>query len=229
MWKLVLLLTVPFAVARAGVLFSDDFDDGDADGWTELPGDVSYQVADGWYEFSGSAPEEVMGASLNGDLDGSMSVQDYSSRARVTGTEGDPCLLARFSPFTFRGYVLLCSMDYNMAVLARIDGPASDPVPLAFTYCPLEQGQEYWIRFEVGGSLLGAKIWTGTVGDEPSNWLVLADDAAYTQPGTMGLVSMDANTGGTARIDCRFDDVVVTDELSLGLESGTWASIKRCF
>ncbi len=223
------LLPVLFLVIGVGadVLFQDDFEDGYADGWTELPSSgVDYEVLDGWYRVSGSFPEQVLGASLNGDQGGSMSTADYSILVHVEETEGDFGLLARFSPFTYTGYVAYLNPVYDIAVLARLDGPSSEPEPLGVMYYDTQPGVPYWLRFEISGSLAGVRIWTGSVGDEPGDWLLTAVDATWQQAGAVGLYAVDSQSGGTAEIDTRFDDVTVTDDVTLELDSVTWASLK---
>lgn len=228
--RVLLVLLAGFAPAFCEVLLSDDFDDGNADGWAELPSPgVSYSVEEGMYRFSGTWPDEILAASLNGDEAGSMSTPDYSTTARLTCIEGDFGLIARFSPFAFTGYVVYFSVDYNMVVIARIDGPSSEPVPIGMMYYDIQPDTEYRVRFEVSGEMLGTKIWIGDPGDEPTNWLVMTSDSTYPQAGAMGLCALDSNTGGAAWIDTSFDDVVVTSDVTLGLEAGTWGGIKAGF
>ncbi|NLP05116.1 hypothetical protein GX411_04115 [Candidatus Fermentibacteria bacterium] len=228
--RLLLVLIAAVFPACCEVLLSDDFDDGNADGWTELPSPgVSYTVEDGMYRLHGTWPDEILAASLNGDEAGSMSTPDYSTTVRVTAADGGFGLIARFSPFAFTGYVAYFDEVYNIVVIARIDGPSSDPVPIGMMYCDILPDTEYRVRFETSGGMLGAKIWIGDPGDEPTNWLVMVNDSTYPQAGAMGLCALDTNTGGTASIDASYDDVVVTNDVTLGLEAGTWGGIKAGF
>ena len=68
----------------SAVLLSDDFNDGNADGWLEAFSGASYTVE----VHTHTAPDTVWGASLNSDLTGAMSVSDYSCRANVVLNEG---------------------------------------------------------------------------------------------------------------------------------------------
>lgn len=223
--RLFLLFLAFASPVGAGVLFSDDFSDGDADGWMTYPG-ASYAVEDGWYCFAQSAPEQALAASLNGDNGGGMSVADCSLRARAMPFLGQFGLMIRFSIFYFHGYAVVFMPEYGMAALVRIDGLAQDPVPLALAPVSVTAGQSYWIRLEAAGALLGVKMWQGTTEDEPGSWLLLANDNSYLTPGSIGLLAMDADSGGTAVLDAHFDDIVVTDDLTLDLSSSTWAGIK---
>lgn len=49
------ILVALVATAAADVIFSEDFEDGNADGWYDDPG-VTYEVIDGEYCFSGDNP-----------------------------------------------------------------------------------------------------------------------------------------------------------------------------
>ncbi len=227
---LLVIAAAAAAPASCEVLLSDDFEDGNADGWVELPSSgVSYSVEDGMYRFSGTWTDEILAASLNGDEAGSMSTPDYSTTARLVCTDGDFGLIARFSPFTFTGYVVYFSVDFNIVVIARIEGPSSDPVPIGMMYYDIQPGTEYRVRFEASGPMLGAKIWIGDPGDEPTNWLVSVSDSSYSQAGAMGLCALATNTGGAASIDTSFDDVVVVSDVTLGLEAETWGGAKASF
>jgi hypothetical protein len=48
----VLLACAVCSMGAAAVLFSDDFEDGNADGWTEISNGALYHVASGIYHFS---------------------------------------------------------------------------------------------------------------------------------------------------------------------------------
>jgi hypothetical protein len=56
------------------------------------------------------------------------------------------------------------------------------------------------MRFEVCGDLLGGKVWMGTRGDEPSTWLLLANDTTYPDPGSVCLFSYASVTSGEASL-----------------------------
>ena len=221
----VLVLALP-CPSPAEVLFSDDFDDGAADGWFELPTGATYEVTDGWYHFLMDAPDDAVAGSSSGDQSGSMSVPDYSLRAALIIDAGLGGLATRFTGISWQGYIVALEPEMDMAAIIRCDGFSVEPTALAILPITIELGQVYWVRFEVSGDLLGAKIWQGTVEDEPSEWMLLAQDGTYSSPGSIGLGALDSAEGGTASLDCSFDEVAVTDELSLELDPVTWAEIK---
>ncbi|MCK4807216.1 MAG: hypothetical protein KAT09_06200, partial [Candidatus Aegiribacteria sp.] len=87
----------------------------------------------------------------------------------------------------------------------------------------------YWMRFEIRDNLLGGKVWTGTPEDEPSEWIVQATDNSVSAPGSIVLFCQAPMEGDRISMSAMFDDVEVSDDLTLELHAGTWASIKSSF
>ncbi len=85
------LLLLPLAAAAQGILFTDDFSDGMADGWLELDTGAEYEVVDECYCIS--AGENVdYGSSFNADQPEGMSIANYSVYVRFKA-ETPPTLL----------------------------------------------------------------------------------------------------------------------------------------
>lgn len=200
-----------WGLSSATVLFSDNFDDGNADGWLELPlSGISYSVVDGRYLFSGSDDVKVSGFSLNGDQSGIMSTPDYSIVANVTtAVQADYSIYGRFSSADTTGYFAYMDgrEDFFVAI-GRSD--ANGPVFLAQTPYDVQTGVEYWIRFELCGENLRAKFWTGNVTDEPADWLLTCEDNAYAEAGSIGLFTI------AYTISTSFDDVEVSEAQTWG-------------
>jgi hypothetical protein len=202
--------------SSAAVLFSDNFDDGDANGWLELPiWGISYSVADGRYLLSGSDDEhKVSGFSLNGDQAGVMSTPDYSIVANVTtAIEADYSIYGRFSSADTTGYFAYMDGwgdpgETDFVAIGRSD--ANGPVFLAQTPYDVLTGVEYWIRFELCGDNLRMKLWTGEVTDEPADWLLTCEDTAYAEAGSIGLFSI------AYTINTSFDDIEVSEAQTWG-------------
>ncbi|MBN1433834.1 hypothetical protein JW921_03685 [Candidatus Fermentibacterales bacterium] len=229
-WKMTAIAAAALlapAAPSGDVLFFDDFSDGVADGWFELPLGAVYTVENGWYCFDHTAPDEAVAGASNGDQGGSMSVADYSMRVTVIPRAGFVGLAVRFTGILWQGYMLAIDPETDMAAIIRFDGFTADPTILSGVPHSLEYGQQYWLRFEVSGQLLGGKIWQGSPEDEPSSWLLLAQDSSYQSPGAIGLGAMDIEEGSTAVLDADFDEVEVTDDISLSLTQSTWARVKR--
>jgi len=221
---LLLLLTSGFS----DVLIYDDFEDGTADGWLEMPG-ASYEVSGGRYHFSHSAADTVIAGSLTGDIFGSMSAASYSIRTEIEIDYGDITgVLGRFDLFGMDGYVVTLITEMGgLLAISRMDNGQIQI--LAYTLISIVPGQEYWVRFELNEHLLGAKVWTGDVSDEPGYWQLTVSDSTYPDPGSVGLIALDESTGGTAQFSVWFDEFLVEDDLSLDLGAHTWSSIKAVF
>ncbi len=221
-----ILVVVLTWLATPDILFSDDFNDGNADGWFEYPG-IMYEVIDGEYCFWGGSAGD-MGASFSGDLFGFMSVPDYSFRAQVTLETGQMTgQMVRFSYTASYIYVLCIGPDIGGLALVKADEytfNVLDLFPMVIEY-----NQPYWMRFEIEGDMLGGRIWTGTPEDEPLVWMVTASDGSVSIPGSIAFFGIALDSDGLVPLSCMFDDVEVSDDLSLDLAPGTWASIKSSF
>ena len=226
MRKTIVFVFVFSIIAVSDILIYDDFEDGIADGWLEIPTGAAYEIEGGRYHFSHTAPDTVMAASLTGDLFGLMTVPSYSIRTQVEIESGDITgITARFDIFNNNGYaVTLLTEVGGILVISRMD--QGELQILSFTFTSIVPDQEYWVRFELNGSDLGAKIWTGSTSAEPDTWLLTVVDATYSNPGSVGLLSIDENTGGTASLSAWFDEFTVEDDLTLSLNPNTWAAIK---
>lgn len=227
----IILLVVISAASFSTVLVSDDFSDGNADGWTEMPTGASYTVEAGRYCFTQTAPDTVWADSWISDIVGGMSVSDYSCRVNFITDEGEMFgIIGRCGLATIQGYGLFVNIDGtdNYLILVKIEGIGQGQplgiMPVSFSY-----GEEYWLRLEMNGNLIGGKYWTGNAGDEPAVWNLTATDDSYQDPGVFALFGFDSNAGGSAILDISFDDVEITDETTLDLHSSSWASIKTLF
>ncbi len=226
MRKAIVFVVVFSIIAVSDILIYDDFDDGVADGWFEIPTGASYAVEGGRYHFSHAAPDTAAAVSLTGDLFGSMTVPSYSIRTKIEIESGDVTgIAARYSIFNNSGYAVALLTEFGgTLVISRLD--QGKLVILAFCLTSIVPDQEYWVRFELNGSNLGVKIWTGSVSVEPDYWLLTVVDTTYQNPGSVGLISIDEFSGGTARLSAWFDEFLVEDDLSLSLNPNTWGAIK---
>lgn len=226
MRKAFVFVVVFSIIALSDILIYDDFDDGIADGWLEVPMGATYEVVGGRYHFVHTAPDTAVAASLTGDQFGSMTVSSYSIRTKIEIESGDITgIAARFSIFTNSGYAatLLTESGGTLAIVRMDQGELE---VLAYSLTSIVPDQEYWVRFELNGSDLGVKIWTGSVSLEPDYWLITVVDTTYQNPGSVGLISIDEFSGGTASLSAWFDEFQVDDNLSLSLNSDTWGAIK---
>ncbi|OPL18228.1 MAG: hypothetical protein AVO35_06910 [Candidatus Aegiribacteria sp. MLS_C] len=203
------------------VLFRDDFDDGDAEGWHEISM-VNYDVVGGMYRMYGGY-EENHGISFNGDLEGCMSTPDYSVRCRMVPETGVFFgMMCRFSEDTEYRIMLVLSHQHQSLRFYRWDAAGIsllDDAP--FT---VELMHEYWMRCEVRGDSFRGRAWTGGVSAEPFLWMVEMQDT-LSLPGSAALFCAGIPCDRVS-MSCRFDDVMVTD-CPAGLRQDTWAGIKE--
>lgn len=219
------ILIVVSAVCYSSVLFSDDFEDGNADGWTQFSTGATYFVSDGWYQMVNSQAEDCSVGAYNGDQAGSMSVADYSLLTEIYPRQGDSGPVVRYDDASSTGYWFVINPEFDGVALVRMSASGS-PEILAIEYITLSYLEYYWARIEVSGSLLGGKLWQGSPGDEPEEWLITASDATITSPGSICLYAHNSNPGGTASVHNDYDNIEVSDDLTLALSGVTWGSIK---
>ena len=214
------------ALIHAEVLVEDDFDDGTADGWVEMPTGATYEVVEGSYHFYQASTDTVYAGSVTGDEYGSMSVSDYSVLTSMRIDAGNMGgVLARFDVFSADGYLVsLLTESGGVMAINRVDDGV--PTLLAYTLTTVTHGEEYWVRFETSGDLLGAKVWTGEVSDEPQTWNLTVTDDTYGDPGSAGLFALDDPDAKAVEMDVWFDDFLVEDELTLDMTADSWGGIK---
>lgn len=203
-----------------GVLFQDDFNDGNADGWHEVSM-VSYDVVEGMYRMYGGY-EENHGIAFNGDDDGYMSTPDHSASCRIIPETGVFFgMMCRFSEDTDYRIMLVLSHLHQQLRLYRWGAFGLDLVGSApFT---VELYEEYWLRYEVQGSSFRGRAWTGGASAEPQDWMIDAQDT-LSIAGSVALFVAGLPYDRVS-LSCRFDDVVVS-EPPLPAEASTWAFIK---
>ena len=218
-----LLSLLIISISYAEVLFLDDFNDGNADGWI-TSGAAAFEVIENQYYiyFQG---ERGSGKTLNGDASGSMSTPDYSILCSVLielGTEAG--VVARYSGSDDWYYRMMLRPNSSRIVLQRKKDSGVSFELQSIPYS-LEHGVSYRIRMEVSGTSIRGRIWQGSLEDEPDFWNIEGTDQYQSNAGSFGLFAAGA---GKEKIPWSsfFDDVVVTTPLPEKLTQVTWASIK---
>jgi len=179
---LIAALLLTGLMVNADVLFEDDFNDGNADGWLQWTSgygvNAQYNVIEEQYVLSNSGSGWLPAAAHNGDQGGMMSVADYSILAQITPVNCFRAgILARGYVPSFTGYLLVIIPSTNTFGISRLT--SSGPQSIASITMPLYHNQTYWVRFQVEGSYLSGKIWQGTADDEPADWQVSCSNSQY--------------------------------------------------
>ncbi len=224
------LLVLSTVLSSQVVLFEDDFNDGNADGWIPLFGEGTYFVNDSLrYDISYTGTNDVTPAVIRGDSASIyMSVNDYSVLLEGIG-HSPSAYIGIYSRGTLAhtGYSMYGRYEYDDIIILRHDGPGSY-IFLSLTTFPLAYDEHYWMRFQCEGDTIRCKVWQGLPGDEPASWLLTAFDSTYDDYGFMGFVTgRYSSSPGDSHAEC--DNVVVTAVELQAFEQSTWGMIKSIF
>ncbi len=224
---IVLLVLVPVLTAQV-VLFEDDFSDSNADGWFVLESQGNYFVNDSSrYQIQYTGVEDVDPCVVRGDSLGIyMTTNNYSVLLEGVGhAPSDYIGIFIRGTLANKGYTLFLRYGYDDLCILRHDG-VGQWVFIALESFPVVLEEFYWMRFECEDENLRGKVWQGTPGDEPANWMITAIDSTYNNCGFMGFITGRYSAAGDS--DAELDNVVVTS-LPLALHQSTWAGIKSIF
>jgi hypothetical protein len=219
-----LLVFLLSGISFSEVLFTDDFNDGDDAGWT-CSGTAGFTVLQGEY-FIHSQSTRGQGKSSNGDVSGVMSTSDYSVLCTIElecGTEAG--VAARFEGADQWYYRAVIKPNSGYIQLER---KKDSGLTVIMCQYPMSLGYniKYWIRLQVEGNLIRARLWTGTLENEPAIWQLEDSDSAQQNPGSFSLFA-----GGYGKSfvswSSIFDDVSVSTPIEQSLEQVTWASLKQ--
>lgn len=224
---IVLLVLAPVLTAQV-VLFEDDFNDSNANGWYIFMPEGTYFVNDSLrYQMQYTGSMDVDPGVVRGDSAGIyMSTNNYSVLLEGVGhAPSDYIGVFIRGTFAHTGYALWLRYDFDDVHIFRHDG-FDDWTSIAVVSMSVSEEEFYWIRFECEQDNLRGKVWQGTAGDEPADWLITANDGTYNNCGWMGFITGRYYAQGSS--DAELDNVVVTS-LLLALEHSTWAGIKSIF
>ena len=220
LWIALLLVLVPVSAAQMIYLW-DDWSDGNANGWVEAPGAVTYEVTDSLtyrFSYTGSGDEE--GVSYWGEM---MPDPDYTilsefvAHPYVTHVGFD----ARLDSLTKWSYTAYADYLNNSLRIAKYN-PGYQV--LASTSYDFEYDVRYCIKFGVYGTSLMAKVWE--YGSSEPGWLIQTTDSDINDPYFVGLECF-RNPSGSFAGD--FYYIMVADTIPNVLEQGTWGAIKTVF
>jgi len=186
----------------AGPVYSDDFNDGNAQDGTPLtwsPGPGTWDASSGDYVATGSLPRVALVPAYV--------LTDTSIRAQVRVTGNVNAGLALRRPQFLLGYAGEIQTNGTLAI-SRKDGPDA-PVRLGTSTVPFNPvAQDVMLQFDAIGSTLS--LWAWRVGEPmPIAPQVVASDTTYAQ-GLAGFVSASATAVESDRTTFRFVEVADT-------------------
>lgn len=226
-----LMVLAPILLAQDSLLFEDNFNDGNADGWFEYASGVTYSVTTNLrYEMTYSGTQDVFGFSYRGDNGITMSEQDYSVVFKTIAHDptSQVAVDIRYSEADWTSYALCLNFEFGSSYIVRWDSSSDWTRISDYFYYPDGYDYEisYWVRFECIGGLLRAKIWEGGSSAEPAEWDITTTDSTYINNGCMALEV--SSTDPVTEFTAEFDNVVVTG-FPVGFENTTWGAIKNAF
>jgi type II secretory pathway pseudopilin PulG len=190
---------IPVSFNSGDGIFTDDFDDGNSDGWTE-EGTTNWNVASGQYKTASNGD----GISSNGCA----SWQNYESQVDIKrngslSTGEHVGIVLRYQSSTqyylARIFCTLCTGNQNthQYVLELVDFNSGATV-LTSSSITFDNNEYYTLKASVDDDTLNAKFWK--TGDAEPDWDITATDTSYTE----GKIGMTTTTNTTT-----FDNVAV--------------------
>lgn len=219
--KFILLICLIWVTANCEILFTDDFEDGNDDGWIHL-GAAEFQVFSQEY-FIYSQGDRGQGTSLNGDQSGVMGTADYSVLCSITMETGlSAGLVCRYVDSS-QWYYRLVLKPFSGRITLERKNDSGPTMILEESPFQLSMNTEYLVRMQVEGDTIKGRIWTGTPEDEPIEWNVSATDAVQSGAGSFGVFGAGYGKVSWSMI---YDQVVVSTPVPQGFHNCTWAGIK---
>lgn len=206
----------------SAVLFQDNFDDGNADGWFTV-GPSSYLVQDGRYHFSGGGAVNDA-TSYRGETGEEMSTPDYSIRSDVeidVGIFGG--MMVRYSEDGLYNMMLVLSVPHQALNLYRWHWSSIELIE-SFSFL-VQAGVTYSMRMQCSGETIAGRAWLPEE-NEPEEWFVTATDT-LSRSGAAALFTAGASKESTdVSMSCFFDNVVVETPEPWALTQTSWAGVK---
>jgi pectate lyase len=184
------LVTLAGGTAHAETLLSDNFEDGNPDGWSKSGGEWSV-VTDGSQVFQQSKLDSELARQFNG----STSWTDYLVQARVKPLEFDESgsFVAIASRSTSSTKMYRLALFANRVELQAVNGSSIDVI--GSQPMPVGTGTWHTLRIDANGTSI-----TGSV----NGVQVASGNNSQWSQGRVGLVTFHATA--------RFDDVLATDD-----------------
>ena len=194
---------IPVSFESGTGIFSDNFEDGDSDGWTE-EGAANWNVASGQYKtasngfglsYNGCASWQDYEAQVDIKRNGSLSAGEYVSLV-LRYQDSNQYYMAKLSCSSNCGG----NPNDDLYVLELVNYDTAESILVSSTTFSFDNNEYYTLKASVDGDELNAKFWQ-TSTTEPTSWDITATDTSYTQ----GEIAISTITSTTF-----FDNVVIT-------------------
>ena len=194
---------IPVTFESGTGIFTDNFDDGNNNGWIE-EGAANWNVASGQYKTasneaaissSGCAAWQNYEAQVDIKRNGSLSSSEYVGLV-LRYQDPSQYYMAKVSCSTSCGG----SPNDDQYMLELVNYDSGEINIVSSSVFDFENNQYYTLKASIIGDSLSAKFWQ-TSATEPTNWDIMGNDTAYIQ----GKVALTTNTSTTT-----FDNVSVT-------------------
>ena len=222
-----LIASLSVLLCISSILFEDDFNDGNADGWFTV-GAADYIVVDNKYHFM-SGTEANIATSYRGETGETMSTADYCLAADIEPELGIyHGLTVRYSEGAQLNLMLVLAPGEQSLQILRVT-PQSI-IPLAEYEMPIQTENTYRLKFQCNETTFSGKAWA-IEEPEPEDWCVSFDYPPITDNGSAGLFTFAVlvNRPSTVIMSSYFDNVVVEEPYPYSLSQSTWALIKATF
>ena len=199
---LVFLLSISFV--NANVLFSDNFEDGNSDGWIEVVDD--WQIRNGTYctdmigGSTGNVGHVATGSNLWSNYTFKFDVIPKFPATSNGNVIGVYIMAQEPRAFNFNGYAAPVGYNSEVALAKYVNGFPTDIIKLTNPAFTLETGRTHSVKYQKIGDILRLKVWE--VGEQEPDWQIQAQDSTYSS----GLVAVS-----TWNTRICIDNVEVTD------------------
>lgn len=194
----------------------DDFNDGDAVGWSQIDGldtggPALFDASAGSYQLAStglvSANENFVATDWTDSLSNPFFTNGILTARVVAENSFTSVTLAMRSDGSDSGYGFVANNDLDSLFIVRSVGLVLTflaSAPFSFT-----EGTEYFLQASAFGADLSFSVWEASAA-APENPLIAATDSTFSSGG-IGLTAYKWGSG-SGQVSARFDDVVFTPE-----------------
>lgn len=221
-----LMTSLSVLLCISSILFQDDFNDGNADGWFTV-GTADYTVEDNKYHFT-AGTGIYQAISYRGETGETMSIADYCVTVDIEPNVGlFHGLSVRYSEDAqFNLMLVLCPQEQTLHILRY---SFYSLIAIDTYEMPIQAESTYRLKFQCDGTIFSGKAWD-VEESEPEEWLVSTPYPPITDNGSVALFAFAYSKSPlTITLSSFFDNVVAEESIPYALTQSSWAAIKATF